>query len=520
MFLCLSSVMASPGLPLLLLVLSSFLICSLSVPQTSNLQENRALQKRGKKLEEAKTAGKYLLKIATALKPFIGLIPEAGTYLNHLIDVANVVAGTNPEQQILDFLKLKFDDLNAKIDENQKKTEWNIWTSSEYGKLEKKITVAWNKLVELLKDCAEPCIDSLKKDGKDKIIEEYFKKAEKMVDDLHHHIAASGAYNVEYEKLLKDHVRCHEHRIKIYSAINAWLVYKAIVMTHFYNRFNNIKTNEDSLANKAREISAAMFQIQKNCISDPDNFVELDIKDRIDPSVKRKDLAREIRNYLDKTYNRYDWMVVVFITDHSKYESIFTKWKNRHILTGFTVVDHKTISVAVAKQAKGTHKKTHQVIEEIKKCYDKTVACTEVKAKLEECSKLKDTYTAIHAFIHKKHDSVHALEAEEAPTEEQLDPEEEEQKIPYIYKGKCSILLGVNGHFRVLVKSDEEWMKEDPCKNVKCGDPKQGKCVVVKSARIGLCECEKGYYGESCEESMEEYKKSISSETIPKALTV
>lgn len=372
--------------------------------------------------------------------------------------------------------------------------------------------------MELLKDCAKPCIDSLKKDGKDRIVKEYFKKAEKFVDELHYHITASGGYNAEYEKLLKDHVRCHDHRIKLYSAINAWLVYKAIIMTHFYNRFKNSTTNEDSLANKAYEISAAMFQIQKNCISDPDPFVKLDVLDRIDPSVKRKDLAREIRKYLDKTYNRYDWMVVAFITDHSNHKSIFTKWKNRHILTGFIVVEKGKISVAVAKQAKGTHKKTKEVIENIKKCYDENVACNKVKDKLEKCDKSKDTYTAIHAFIHKKHDSVHALEAEEAPTEEHLDPEEEE-KFPYIYTGKCSISPGVNvGHFRVLVKSDEEWMKEVPCNNVNCGGPKQGKCVPVKSALIGVCQCEKGYYGESCEESVEEYKKSIFSETIPNAL--
>ncbi|KAK5611509.1 hypothetical protein CRENBAI_015462 [Crenichthys baileyi] len=514
--------MASSGLVLLLLVLSSFLISSMSVSQPSDQQETRSLQKRGEKLEKTKTAGKYFLKFLTALKPFIGLIPGAGEYLNLLIDLANVAAGASSQKQVVDFLKKEFQSLNFKIDENQKQLEWNIWASGQYAKLETKINISWNKLQELLNNCAEPCAESLKKGGKDKKIKNYFLEAEKYVDTLHSYIVGKGAYSPEFEKLLKDHVRCHEKSIKIYSAVNAGLMYKAITITHFYDRFNNIATNEDNLANKAHDISAAMFQIHKKCISDPDPYVKLDVVDRTKESVKREELAENIRKYLDSTYNRYNWMVVAFLTGHSNHKNIFTKWRNRHILTGFTVAEIGKTSVAVAKQAKGTHKKTVKVINAIKECYDKTVACDKVKAKLENCAKevdgikVKDTYSAIHAYIHKKHDSAHALEAEEAPTEEYLDPEAQ-YNIPYIYTGKCNILKGIdNGRFRVLIKSDEEWMKVDPCKDVKCGGEKRGKCVPLKNAHIGLCECKKGYYGESCEENIKDYKKSFFSKKSQK----
>ncbi|XP_016517167.1 uncharacterized protein LOC107833180 [Poecilia formosa] len=516
----LSSVMAPSG-PVLLLLLSSFLTCSLSGPPRSDLQENRALQKRGKTADNVKAAAKDLLEIVNAVKPFIGLIPDAGSYLTSIIDFANVIAGKNPEQELLDYLKLKFDDLNVKIDKNQKEIVFNIWKSTEYAELEKKITIAWNKLGELLKGCGEPCFENLKKDGKDKIIENDFKKAGKYVDELHYNIVGKGAYKANYEELLKDHVRCDERRLKIFSAVNALLVHKAITMTNFYNLFMNIKTDEDALANKARDISAAMFEIHKNCTSEPDPYVKLDILDLIKESEQRKDLAKNIREYLDKTFYHYDWMVVAFKTKSSNHKSVITKWLDRHILTGFTAVEKGKTSVAFAKQAKGSHRKTAQVVDAIKKCYNNPVPCDQVRAKLESCANVKGTYSAIHAFIHKEHGSVHALEAEEAPTEEEFDPEEQ-QTVPYLYTGKCTMSVFGKGeilplkHFRVLIKSDEEWMNESPCKGVDCGGKERGKCVEVKNARIGLCECEKKYYGENCEKTMEDYKKKVFVKEIQK----
>ncbi|XP_017161705.1 uncharacterized protein LOC108166496 [Poecilia reticulata] len=514
--------MAPSGPVLLLLLLSSFLTCSLSDPPRSDLQDHRALQKRGKTADNLKAAAKDLLKIVNAVKPFIGLIPKAGSYLTAITNFVNVIAGKNPEQGLLDYLKLKFDDLNIKIDKNQKEIVFNIWKSSEYAKLEKKITIAWNKLGELLKGCGEPCFENLKKDGKDKIIENYFKKAGKYVDELHYSIAGKGIYKAKYEELLKDHVRCDERRLKIFSAVNALLVHRAIAMTNFYNLFSNIKTDEDALANKARDISAAMFEIHKNCTSEPDPYVKLDILDLIKESEKRKDLAKNIREYLDKTFYHYNWMVVAFKTRSSNHTRVISKWLNSHILTGFSAVEKGKTSVAFAKQAKGNHKKTAQVVDAIKKCYNNPVPCDQVGAKLESCANVKGMYSAIHAFIRKEHGSVHALEAEEAPNEEEFSPDEQ-QTTPYLYTGDCTISVFGKGvvvpvkRFRVLIKSDEEWTNESPCKGVDCGGKDRGTCVEVKNARIGLCECDKKYYGEKCEESLEDYKKKVFVKEIPKS---
>ncbi|XP_015260325.1 PREDICTED: uncharacterized protein LOC107104754 [Cyprinodon variegatus] len=520
--------MASSGLLLLLLVSSSFLVCSLSAPQPSDLQETHALQKRGQIAKTTKTAAEYLLMIATSAKPFIGLIPEAGGYLTAIIDFANDVSGNSPESKLLNFLEKEFANLNLKIDENQKQLKWHIWASSNYGKLQGKITDGYNKLQELLKDCKKPCLKTLKDQGKEPVIQQYFGKAEKYVDSLHGLVIKSGSHLADYEKLLTDHVRCNEKSIKAFAAINAALMHEAITMTHFYYRFKNIKDAnlEDRLAKKAREISEAMFKIQVNCMSDPDPYVKLNVEERIDDSQDRKVLAENIRKYLDTIYYRYDWIVVAFLKDDEEHKNRFNKWRKKHFLTGFSETSKGKTSVAFAKQAKGNHKKTTEVTDVLKKCYNKVVSCDKVTRTLESCkeqvgnAKLKDTYSVIHAYFKKhshKHESVLSLDAAEAPSADEFNPDVD-QPIPYTYTGKCSFnIVGkldgpTSGKFRVLIKSDEERMKVDPCKNVDCGEKeKRGKCVEVKSARIGLCECHEKYYGERCEESLEDYKKSLAS---------
>ncbi|XP_043955751.1 uncharacterized protein LOC122821693 [Gambusia affinis] len=517
-------VMAPSG-PVLLLLLFSFLACSLSVPPRSDLQGNRALQKRGQKLDTAKAAGEYLLKIVNAAKPFIALIEPAGKYLSAVIQLVGALSGKSPNKEVLDYLKKEFDNLNLKIDANRKAVEYAIQAMA-YADMERTINDGWTRLQELLGKCDQPetCKTILKEYG-----EKFFKNAETTLYKLHDAIVGQGVYSSDYEKLLKEKVRCHEDQIKKFSAVNAALVFKAITMTHLYNTINNKETAlQDDLVDKARDISVAMFHIHKNCISKPDEHVKLEIKEKIDESISRKSLAQNIMMYLTKTYDRYDWMVVAFLTKNSKGETFFTKWKNRHTLSGFTEVQKGKTSVAFAKQVKGNHNKAAEMIKVIKECYNEKQLCSNVKEKLDGCvtktgePKVIDMYSAIHAYIHKKHDAAAALEAEDIPSEGYFLPEEQ-QTLPYIYTGTCSIsfLGSANilpyGRFRVLLKSDEELMNKSPCEGINCGGPDRGKCVEVKNARIGLCECEKKYYGENCEETIEEYKKKVFIKEIHKS---
>lgn len=111
---------------------------------------------------------------------------------------------------------------------------------------------------------------------------------------------------------------------------------------------------------------------------------------------------------LGKTDDRYDWMVVAFLTKNSHHDT--TKSLNKHILTGFTEVTKGEVSVAIARQVKGTHTKAIKVKQAIDMCLVKSVLCYKVAEKLSKCKEtvetivVSETYTAVHAFRLNAHD--------------------------------------------------------------------------------------------------------------------
>ncbi|XP_015224625.1 PREDICTED: uncharacterized protein LOC107080924 [Cyprinodon variegatus] len=506
--------MASASLFFLLLLSTSFLVCSLSVRQPSDRQETRALQKRSLSLTKI---ADHALTIATILKPFIAMIPEAGTGLSIFIDVASKIQDINEKKKMLHFMKMEFKQLNERIDETRRELKWDIWASATYGKVEGKINVAWNKVVDLLENCDESCFQDLKNSKKGKEIKNDLKDTKDYVYKFHDLIVGDNVYRPKYEKILPDTVRCEYSSIRNFSAVNVGLMFKAVTMAHFFNSLNG-QHSDGSLIDKAFDVSKAMYQIQRNCLLNTNEYVEKDVKKFIDTSKKRKDIAREIRKHLDKTYDYFNWMVVVFKTALSGHTSRATKWMNSHTLDGFIEVTKGEFTVAVAKQAKGNHKKTKEVRPAIEKCLEKAVMCYKIPKVLEKC-KIKDKFTAIHAYHFKEHANANTLNAKDAPTELDYEPEEP-QTTPYTYKGKCTPLPGIKtGHFRVLIKSDEELMNNNPCTDVDCGKKEnRGKCVPLGKEYIGLCECEKGYYGQKCEESIEDYKKKMLTKEIPESV--
>lgn len=182
-------------------------------------------------------------------------------------------------------------------------------------------------------------------------------------------------------------------------------------------------------------------------------------------------------------------------------------------MTGFTEVKKEGISVAVARQVKGTHTKTASVKQTIGRCIKDSVKCHEVEKKLRECTETMEgksvtrTYTAVHAYLRKAHDSYNTKEETDEGYEVSAAPEDQ---TPHVYIGKCEKYLGLGkGKFVVLIKSDEEIMTEDPCSKLDCGGAGRGKCVKVKGMFLAMCECKMPYYGEHCEESLEDYKKHL-----------
>ncbi|KAI2665706.1 Ankyrin repeat domain-containing protein 7 [Labeo rohita] len=476
--------MASAGLLFLLLVSSALLISTTIGPVSANPKQPQDMspEKVNKVKEGFKATSRFVLenidKITEVVCPFVELIPVCGEALSLVIQLVGVgVSLTNTNKDMLTLLD-ELVNLNTKLDHYQVEQTWNIWAGGAYHKPEMNIDVAWSKYTTLMASLRQT------KDVSEKIrhkedFKSSYEKFEPATKTLHKLLITKGTTFINpLGDLLAEHVNCHEKIIREYTMFIIKLIFRGNMMNHFYYRLKHIESAARIAegAKIAYEAMSAMFQVHD--------------------------------------YDRYDWMVVAFRTKKSGHK--MREFMNRHVLSGFTKVTKDSVSVAVGRQVKGTHTKAVLVRQAIARCVDKSVLCYKVAKKLAECSEavenkpVSQTYTAVHAYLREAHDSHNAQEVPDEDYEFSTSPEHSSPQTPYIYRGECQRSLAVKGgKFVVLIKSDEEIMTEDPCSKLDCGGNDRGSCVPVEGMFLAVCQCNKEYYGQNCEESLDDYRKYL-----------
>ncbi|XP_047212231.1 uncharacterized protein LOC124863904 [Girardinichthys multiradiatus] len=496
--------MASSGLVMLLLMLVSFLISSQSDPQASKHKEHHLLLKRANKNIVA--IGKDTKTLLNKVEPFIALIPDAGPFLSAFIKL--LLGGRGDGEKIISLVKAEFKKLHEKLDNQLITMTWNTWASGPYQEAESNIKLAWKNLNELSAKCKSPCSVSKNKEQYMNLFKKLHSNLAFSPDKLHMLLTTQQpSFITDFKTLFTDHVRCHEKAVKDFGQLITELMIMSNTVSLFYYSLHGVNKAEE-IAQMTFEVISVMSEIHRFCILKPEKYIIKDVIDLIDENQDRQKLAKDIKKFLEKTYSNYDWIVVAFITRHSKYSRFYNKFLNRHYLAGFTEVTKGEVSVAVAKQMKGNHVMAEQVIKgKIQSCLSKITDCKKIIESLNKCPQingkpLSDYYTAVHAYVSKSHDSA------EVEQDEFIDAGR--STPPYIYTGDCKKYnIQTGGHFRVLIRSDEDLKKDNPCKNVNCGGTEKGKCVTLPNVQKAVCQCNKDYMGSRCEISLKEFTNAI-----------
>ncbi|XP_034721146.1 uncharacterized protein LOC117939816 [Etheostoma cragini] len=514
--------MASPGRPSVLLM-SVLLLLSAGIVSTAGKQK----ESKNKVKAVSKETGKFLLdhteKISNAVVPFLSLIQPDGSLISAIVNVvlilASVVNKNLKDDPTLKYLKFQFDNVNLKLDKYHEEQIWASWASGPFHKPEKHIEVGWTTLKTFVGSLLESKDIHEQQRHRDEFIHAY-SKYEPATKTLHEFLKPKTISFIENLGLkLADHSKCHEKDLRDYSAFINELIYKGNTMNQLYYKLKKIDSpaRVKEAADIAYESAAALFQLQLYCIEKSDDYIKTDVLGLIDDTKDRKGLAEKVWSFLEKTYDRHDWMVVSFLTKNSQHSN--AKTLNKHVLDGFTNVTKGEVSVAVARQVKGTHTRAADVKTAIERCLGKSVLCHKVAEQLGNCQEpvgnaadripVSQTYTAVHAFRAKAHDSHAAKTIQDKIVEEDFVPG---GTTPYVYAGKCQKDPLINtGEFVVLIKSDEEMLKPDPCSNLDCGGPQRGDCVPVETI-VAVCKCKKPYYGKKCENSLNDYEKALNKE--------
>uniref|UniRef100_A0A672GIU3 Uncharacterized protein n=1 Tax=Salarias fasciatus TaxID=181472 RepID=A0A672GIU3_SALFA len=404
--------------------------------------------------EAAKSIGRYALStglstLAYAV-PFLGLIDPSGTLTAASANLAllplNMLDKRNSDKQLINAIKFEFENLDSKIDRNHEDQKYNIWASSTFAKPEKHINLAWASYKTMINALLQAKTDAERDRHRNEFMGSY-QKYEPAIRELHRLLTVSGAsFTYNLGDLLSKQIKCHETDLREYTEFINKLICKGIVMNQFYYKVKKIESQArvDEESKIAYDSALVMFQTHKKCIFDSIEYVKKDVETLINSIKHRSKLAEDVRKFLDNTYDRYDWMVVAFIAKNSKHRILETL--NKHVLAGFTIVTKGDVSVAVARQVKGTHTKASRVTEAIQGCVPEKTLCYKYSP-----------------------------------------------QTPYIYRGSCEKSPGVkNGKYVVLIKSDEELESKDPCAKLNCGGSQRGQCVPVPKLFLAMCQCNDG----------------------------
>ncbi|KAK7881231.1 hypothetical protein WMY93_029640 [Mugilogobius chulae] len=288
--------------------------------------------------------------------------------------------------------------------------------------------------------------------------------------------------------VLAKKLRCHEKDVEEYFLYLNKLVCRGNTMDEKYYNLKGVNSDErKKLSSKiASESALALFESHQKCVTNSHLFIKRDVLERIDDGIVHQEIADNIGKFLQKTYDRYEFMVVAFTSHNSKKHGMV----RRHRLKGFTEVERGSVTVAVAKQVKGSYSHVNKVKEAIKKC---TLGLTadDMKKAIKDCgdqvlkTKVIETITAIHVYSD-NHNTFLTSDN-------------------HVYTGRC----GGRG-FVILIKSDEEIALTDPgytpkCDNLKCVN---GEPEFVPNSLIAMCRCHYSFYGRLCEKSLKNCEDS------------
>lgn len=416
----------------------------------------------------------------------------------------------------------ELENMKATLEEYHAEQKWHSWAPS-FAKVEVKIKDAWKFFSTMMNNIMNSN-DENKQNYINEFVKVYSPKYVGATKTLLTYMTASNnevTLLEDFGELLAVHVRCHENDIIQYNKFIGQLIYKGTIMNQFYEKVQNIqsKVNIDEQADIAYNASLVMFNVHKKCIIDSLKYVEKDVMERIDSKKTRQDLCNEVWSFLNKVYDKYDWMVVAYVCKHSDHH-IFESLKS-HVVAKFTKVMVKDgVCVAVARQVKGTQTKAATIAKVISKCVPKSVQCYKVEATLSKCQEnielqgrsipVSETYTAVHSYTSPEaHDKHGAQEAPESDDEYSVGSPDH---TSYIYTGDCKrSRASTKAHHKyvVLIKSEEEIVKKDPCHGWDCGGEDRGSCIRIEGMFLALCECKRPYYGLHCDESLEDYKREL-----------
>ncbi|XP_078101255.1 cephalotoxin-like protein [Sander vitreus] len=427
---------------------------------------------------------KKLSDVMKSLANIASLAPGIGGLVASFVNM--VLVFIPQDDPVLNEVKKGFEEVNRKLDSISiqianlaTNVEWFNY-ASVYSQDELRILNAWKKFNELLQN------SQLVQNEEDKLrlaktFVNYYENTgtEASVANFYHYLTVKDtSLSGNLNELLRKKFKCDIKQIGKYNVYFSRLLWQGMVLNQFYRQLIglNLSGKEAEHTQMFKNIYRAQISALNFCRDHHMKYVKEDVVEiRKGLSAdNKKAIADEVKEFLDKKYSWYNWVVLVYNTIQANY----------YILYNLTKITEDTITVAVGYTLKTEEIDETPVREAANDCF-KDKSC-EIKDKVRDCrytwSHPYDTLgRQFHYTFTEYAKATHAAYGEEfavAPA-----PFHQHDCWWGSYTRKISIYYS---------------RKEDVCQSETCSN--NGRCNRLLDSNEWMCDCWEGYYGERCEE--------------------
>ncbi|KAL7873705.1 hypothetical protein AOLI_G00127760 [Acnodon oligacanthus] len=324
---------------------------------------------------------KNLKDMMQNLSAFASLAPGIGTLISAII---NMALGFTPENDpLLKELEQGFAEVNRKLDSLSIKmsdlstdVEWNSFASI-YSQDEACILNAWKKFSELEKKAGFKNFKSVAKKHEE---HKNYKCTETSVENLYRYLTVKTiSLSKNLNELLKKKFKCNLNVILKYNFYLKSLLLKGVVLRQVYWTLKDDKTSgkEAELVEMFKNVYKHQQEVVEHCLNNYKKYMKDDVEGialKYSPD-KKEEIAKDVKDLLDKKYSWYNWVVLVYDQEQEK----ATKLKNQKIyMYNMDKLIIGNIVVAVTytlKSDSDKEKKIDDVREFAEKCFQKNPRC-------------------------------------------------------------------------------------------------------------------------------------------------
>ena len=378
----------------------------------------------------------------------------------------------------------KLDSLSFQVSNLATDVEWFNYASI-YSQDELRILSAWRKFNEF-RDNSRLAQTPEEKLQQAEIFVNYYEYTgtESSVANLYHYLTVSStSLSANLNQLLRKKFKCDIRQIGEYNLYLSTLLLRGIVLNKVY--WKMIGLNPPNTEAKHTEMFKNVYQAQKSifelCMVNYDEYVKSDAQEisaALSPDNKT-DIAVKVKTALDKKYDWYNWVVLVYNTDDNDY----------YTLNSLTKVHVGKVTVAVGNIQKGDVEEKDEIMNAAKKCFSSYCPTTTTidQCKLREdrnnWSGLGDDFVTFPFTDYAKVAYSH--------------------KYTYTDFVEVPAPLGQTSCERSYELSVHSSMATGVCA-YQCQNG--GQCTKLVDSAFSLCECKDGYYGDHCENRVDTYE--------------